>query len=203
MYRWSIRLGKTESLISFLKRFNQAAFEVPTVYPEVKINAPNNGPKDGDLFSSLVKKPVETFDELLRRADKYITLEEVLKAKNIDSKSSVKSKLSTPEPVASRSGFRRKYDRYTPLKLEHAKVLQVALDHPEIRLSYSRSRGPLRPKSDRFCRFHNEYENDTNNCFHLKDDIERMIQAINITQNIKLGYEKPRKTTVLNKGMSP
>ncbi|KAL8516439.1 hypothetical protein ACS0TY_014917 [Phlomoides rotata] len=85
------------------------------------------------------------------------------------------SKLSTPEPIASRSGSRRKYDRYTPLKLDLVEVLQVAIYHPEMRLPYSRSRGPLRPKSDRFCHFHNEYGHDTNSCFHLKDEIERMI----------------------------
>ncbi|KAL8463215.1 hypothetical protein ACS0TY_034017 [Phlomoides rotata] len=41
----------------------------------------HHGLRDGDLFSSLAKKYTVTFDDLLRRAEKYITIEEVQKAK--------------------------------------------------------------------------------------------------------------------------
>ncbi|KAL8462912.1 hypothetical protein ACS0TY_033791 [Phlomoides rotata] len=132
--------------------------EVHITSPEVKINALTNGLGDGDLFSSLAKKKVETFDELLRRAEKYITLQEVRKAKKIESKSSTDEKKkpsevkqSSPELTRTRSRSRRKYYR-----------------------------GPIRPKSERFCRFHNEYRHDTNNYFLLRDEIERMIQAANV-----------------------
>ncbi|KAL8462594.1 hypothetical protein ACS0TY_033576 [Phlomoides rotata] len=94
---------------------------------------------------------------------------------NSEKKKPAKSKLSTPKPAASRLGSQRKYDRYTPLKLEPAEVLQVVIDHLEMRLTYSHSRGPLRPNSDRFWHFYNEYGHDTNSCFHLKDKIERII----------------------------
>ncbi|KAL8492626.1 hypothetical protein ACS0TY_023996 [Phlomoides rotata] len=47
----------------------------------VKINVLTNGHKDEDLFSSLAKKPIKTFDDLLRRVEKYITLEKIWKAK--------------------------------------------------------------------------------------------------------------------------
>ncbi|KAL8458979.1 hypothetical protein ACS0TY_036452 [Phlomoides rotata] len=60
-----MRQGETESLRAFLKRLNQAALEVPTASPE---------------------KPVATFDDLLRMAEKYITLEEVRKAKKAELK---------------------------------------------------------------------------------------------------------------------
>ncbi|KAL8478252.1 hypothetical protein ACS0TY_030230 [Phlomoides rotata] len=49
---------------------------VPTASLEVKINTLTNGLRDGDLFSSLAKKLVATFDDLLLTAEKYITLEE-------------------------------------------------------------------------------------------------------------------------------
>lgn len=67
---YNMRESENESLRAFLKRFNQEALEVPTVTPEVKINALTNSLRDGKLFSSLTKKPVSTFDELLRRAEK-------------------------------------------------------------------------------------------------------------------------------------
>ncbi|KAL0409436.1 UNVERIFIED_CONTAM: Retrovirus-related Pol polyprotein from transposon, partial [Sesamum radiatum] len=35
---------------------------------------------------------------------------------------------------------------------------------------------PQRPKSDKFCRFHNDYGHTTEECRHLKNEIERLIQ---------------------------
>ncbi|KAL8508000.1 hypothetical protein ACS0TY_018526 [Phlomoides rotata] len=56
-------------------------------------------------------------------------------------------------------------------------VLQVAVDYPEIKFTYPRSRGPTSPKSEKFCHFHNDYGHNTNDCFHLRDEIERLVQA--------------------------
>ncbi|KAK4397345.1 hypothetical protein Sango_1571100 [Sesamum angolense] len=36
--------------------------------------------------------------------------------------------------------------------------------------------GPQRPKSDKFCQFHNDYGHTTEKCRHLKNEIERPIQ---------------------------
>ncbi|KAL8534710.1 hypothetical protein ACS0TY_010663 [Phlomoides rotata] len=74
-----------------------------------------------------------------------------------------KVKQSSPEPTRTRSGSWRKYDR-----------------------------GPVRPKSDKFCHFHNEYGHDTNNCFHLRDEIERMIQASHLKEFIYQDRQSPR-----------
>ncbi|KAL8505453.1 hypothetical protein ACS0TY_016627 [Phlomoides rotata] len=119
---------EAKSLRAFLNCFNQAALEVPIASLEVKINSLTNGFKDGDFFSSLAKKHVATFDDLLRRAEKYITLEEIRKAKKVESKPSAsekkkahKVKLVDPEPTGGR--FRRKFEKYTPLKLQPAEVL--------------------------------------------------------------------------------
>ncbi|KAL8522807.1 hypothetical protein ACS0TY_012951 [Phlomoides rotata] len=51
----------------------RAALEVLSVTPEVKINALTNNLKDGGLFSYLAKKHAQSFDELLKRAEKYVT----------------------------------------------------------------------------------------------------------------------------------
>ncbi|KAL8492544.1 hypothetical protein ACS0TY_023943 [Phlomoides rotata] len=144
-----------------------------------------NALKDKDFFSSLSKKPVQTFDELLKTTEKYVTLGEVKKAKKVETKSSTTEKKkepalkwSTPDPPrGSASRSRGRYERYTPLKMEPAEVLQVVSDHPELKFLYSSTRGPQRPKLDKFYHLHNEYGHDTINNFHLKDKIERMIQT--------------------------
>ncbi|KAL8498321.1 hypothetical protein ACS0TY_021587 [Phlomoides rotata] len=115
---------------------------VPTSYPEVKINALTNGLRDGHLFSFLANKPVATFNDLLRRDKKYITLEEVRKAKKVESKPSASEKKKAPEIKSpnhepTRRGFRRKFEKYTPLKLQSTEVLHVIIDHPEMKFPYS------------------------------------------------------------------
>ncbi|KAL8483639.1 hypothetical protein ACS0TY_026358 [Phlomoides rotata] len=74
---------------------------------------------------------------------------------------------------------------YTHLKLQPVEVLQIAIDHPEMRLSYSRF------ESDKFCHFHNEYGHDTDNYFHLRDEIERIIQAGHMNEFIYQDRQSP------------
>ncbi|KAL8464490.1 hypothetical protein ACS0TY_034136 [Phlomoides rotata] len=83
------RYGERVKCRVFLTTLSKA---VPIASLEVKINALTNGLRDGDLFSSLVKKHVAIFDDLLRRAEKYIILEEVQKAKKVELKPSTSEK---------------------------------------------------------------------------------------------------------------
>ncbi|KAL8548161.1 hypothetical protein ACS0TY_007471 [Phlomoides rotata] len=142
---FNMKQGESESLRAFLKRFNQAGLEVPTTSPEVNINALTNDHRDGDMFSSLAKKHVHTFDELLKRAEKYLTLEEVRKAKKTEANSSAHNKKKEPKvkstrhdpPKTGRIRPRRRYEKYTPLKLEPAEVLEIAVGHPEMKFLWS------------------------------------------------------------------
>lgn len=54
--------------------------------------------RDGDLFSSLAKKLVTTFDELLNKVEKYVTLEEIRKAKKAKSKPRKESECRRNKP---------------------------------------------------------------------------------------------------------
>ncbi|KAL8548761.1 hypothetical protein ACS0TY_007865 [Phlomoides rotata] len=106
------------------------------------------------------KKHVQTFDKLLKRAEKYVTLEEVKRAKKAQIKSSTVEKKK--EPALKWSGP----------------------DQPK--------GGPQRPKSDKFYRFYNDYGHDTNSCYHLKDEIERVIQAGHLKEFVYQDRQGPR-----------
>ncbi|KAL8539370.1 hypothetical protein ACS0TY_001120 [Phlomoides rotata] len=120
----------------------------PYSVPEMKINALTNDLRDGDLFSSLSKKHVHTFDELLKRAEKYVTLEKVRKAKKAGAKTSAHDKKKELEkknagpdpPKPGKPGPRGRYEKYTPLKLENA------AGHLEMKFSWSRSKRHSNPK---------------------------------------------------------
>ncbi|KAL0386748.1 UNVERIFIED_CONTAM: hypothetical protein Slati_4546800 [Sesamum latifolium] len=52
--------------------------------------------------------------------------------------------------------------------------------------------GPRQPKSDKFCRFHNNYGHTIEECRHLKSEIERLIQNGYLQEYIC--WEKARGT---------
>ncbi|PIN04083.1 hypothetical protein CDL12_23384 [Handroanthus impetiginosus] len=81
---FSLEQEERETLREYIRRFTEAALEVSTTHKEVLANAFIKGLQDGPFFSSLVKKLVEDFDELLARAEKYVNLEEAKKIKRVE-----------------------------------------------------------------------------------------------------------------------
>ncbi|KAL0417247.1 UNVERIFIED_CONTAM: hypothetical protein Slati_3556600 [Sesamum latifolium] len=57
--------------------------------------------------------------------------------------------------------------------------------------------GPQRPQSDKFCRFHNDYCHTTEECRHLKNEIERLIQNEYLQEYVC--WEKARGTGLYQK----
>ncbi|KAL0455599.1 UNVERIFIED_CONTAM: hypothetical protein Slati_0899100 [Sesamum latifolium] len=166
-----------------LPRFNTAALEVPSATQEVKASAFSQGLLDGDFFKSLAKKSVSKFDALLARTVKYINMEDAQMAKKEsrgEKRKEVKEEAPSKKP---RNEFREKkapYQRinivYTPLTIPITQALMAVegkwlLTHPR-----SWKEGPQRPQSDKFCHFHNDYAHTTEECRHLKNEIERLIQ---------------------------
>ncbi|KAL0289146.1 UNVERIFIED_CONTAM: hypothetical protein Sradi_7079500 [Sesamum radiatum] len=149
---FAIPQGEDEPLKEYLQRFNTAALEVPAATHEVKANAFSQGLLDGDFFKSLAKKPVSKFDALLARAVKYINMEEAQAAKK-----------------DSRGEKRKEVKELAPTKKPRG-------DLRERRPPFQRRDTPQQPKSDKFCRFHNDYGHTTEECRHLKNEIKRLIQ---------------------------
>ncbi|KAI3448580.1 hypothetical protein Pfo_005245 [Paulownia fortunei] len=146
---FSIKQKDNEALRSYIKRFTAAALEVPSATQEVLSNALAQGLQDGEFFRSLAKKSARSFDDLLARAEKYINMEEAQRMK--------------------RDEGERKRDRREPGK-------EGGGFHKGLKWPYNHSAAPTKPKSNLFCAFHNEYGHNTEECRHLKDEIERMIR---------------------------
>ncbi|KAL0451448.1 UNVERIFIED_CONTAM: hypothetical protein Slati_1122900 [Sesamum latifolium] len=150
---------------------------------EVKASAFAQGLMDGDFFKSLAKKPTTKFDVLLARAAKYINMEDAQasnregrgekRKENKDKGPSKKPKMDSKDkkPV-----WQRVNAVYTPLTIPITQALMTVEGKCLLSRPRSYKDGPRQPKSDKFCRFHNEYGHTTEECIHLKSEIERLIQ---------------------------
>ncbi|PIM99045.1 hypothetical protein CDL12_28463 [Handroanthus impetiginosus] len=67
-------------------------------------------------------------------------------------------------------------DRFIPLKVPRFQVLMEIGASNLLKRPFRASQGPTKPKSDKFCQFHNDYGHDTDECAHLKNEIEKLIK---------------------------
>ncbi|KAI3459553.1 hypothetical protein Pfo_016216 [Paulownia fortunei] len=183
---FSIKQKDNEALRNYIKRFTAAALEVPLATQEVLSNAMPQGLQDGEFFRLLAKKSARSFDDLLARAEKYINMEEAQRMKRDEGK----RKRDRREPGKKGGGFVRKLKseerplllvpgesrQYTPLVAPKAHILMDIVKHKGLKWPYNHSAAPTKPKSNLFYAFHNEYEHNTEECQHLRDEIERIIR---------------------------
>ncbi|KAL0440511.1 UNVERIFIED_CONTAM: hypothetical protein Slati_2534100 [Sesamum latifolium] len=72
--------------------------------------------------------------------------------------------------------FQRVNVVYTPLMVPITQAFMAVEEKGLITRPHSWRDTPQRPKSDKFCRFHNDYGHTMEECRHLKNEIERLIQ---------------------------
>ncbi|PIN10856.1 hypothetical protein CDL12_16548 [Handroanthus impetiginosus] len=182
---YNVRQGDDESLRDYVRRFTAAVLEVPSLHKEVLANSFVNGLTEGPFFATLVTDPVENYDELLARAKKFINLEEAIKIKRADREKMKGKKEEVPAPNKPRPegqeknpSFTQQMDRFTPLRVPRSQVLMEIGATNLLKRPFRASQGPSKPKSDKFCQFHNDYGHDTDECAHLRNEIEKLIKKV-------------------------
>ncbi|KAL0433177.1 UNVERIFIED_CONTAM: hypothetical protein Slati_2652000 [Sesamum latifolium] len=180
---FSIRQKEEESLKDYLLRFNTAALEVPSTIQEFKASTFVQGLMDGDFFKLLAKKPATKFDVLLARAAKYINMEDAQASKREGRGEKRKENKDENPSKKPRMDFKDKKPAwqkvnmvYTPLIVPIIQALMAVEDKGLLSRLRTYRDGPRQPKSDKFCRFHNDYGHTIEECRHLKSKIERLIQ---------------------------
>ncbi|KAL0458400.1 UNVERIFIED_CONTAM: hypothetical protein Slati_0467200 [Sesamum latifolium] len=65
---------------------------------------------------------------------------------------------------------------YTSLSIPRAELLAVAIQQGLVRRPPPMQDNLKRMKSEQFCHFHEDRGHDTEDCYNLKDEIERLVQ---------------------------
>ncbi|XP_020230340.1 uncharacterized protein LOC109816958 [Cajanus cajan] len=77
-----LRQDKKESLRSFMDRFNKVALEIRDLNPAVALHHLTTALKPSPFVNSICKKPPSDMNDLRRRDDKYMQMEELAEYRN-------------------------------------------------------------------------------------------------------------------------
>jgi len=179
----NIRQEKGESLREFMKRFGMISLNISNLNPEVAMHHLVTALKPGSFVDSLCKKPVSNLDELRTKATKFMQMEELKEFRSTTQSDTREKKYIDRERVLTQRPDSRfkdsrqpKYNRYTPLVSNKARILEEALNAD---LIATPQRVPTPPNADttKHYRYHRNYGHTTEDCFTLKDKIEEPIQV--------------------------
>ncbi|XP_020216781.1 uncharacterized protein LOC109800407 [Cajanus cajan] len=179
-----VRQEKKKSLRTFMDQFNKIAMEIGDLNPAVAMDRLSTALRPGPFVNSLCKKPLVDMNDLRRRAEKYMQMEELAETRNqarAEEGYSRKEPGREPvrktnaEPLNTRPPRGPRYTAYTPLNASRAKVMEQALAS-EILAMPKRANTPPRADKAKNCRFHRNRGHSTEECSALKDKIEDLIK---------------------------
>ncbi|XP_020227522.1 uncharacterized protein LOC109808793 [Cajanus cajan] len=181
----SIRQEKKESLRTFMSRFNKAALEIRDLNLAVALHHLTTALKPGPFANNICKKPPSDMDDLRRRADKYMQMEELTEFRN-QARAEVAAKVEKPAESSYRSRPKDlvprdkpirgpRYSHYTPLNTSRSAVLDQALAS-EVLAVAKRASTPPRADTSKSCKYHRNRGHSTEECAALKDKIEDLIK---------------------------
>ncbi|GAU48076.1 hypothetical protein TSUD_81360 [Trifolium subterraneum] len=185
--------GPEESLRNYIERFNKVSVEVEST-DKMKLYLLEEGLREGTKFQEAVGiLEVQTLDAFFELAQRYIKYEDKQKASEVrrpktfevggpssqreerrgDEKRREGGKVREAKPPKSQFTY------HTPLNAPRDKILSE-ISNAEFKSAGIRfpKQLPAKPNVDKkkFCRFHKSYGHVTDDCVHLKDAIEILIQ---------------------------
>ncbi|XP_012835182.1 PREDICTED: uncharacterized protein LOC105955922 [Erythranthe guttata] len=170
----------------------------------------SQGLRDDEFFRALALEPSPDFDNLLERASRFINLEEARQQKVEESHQAANARVNEvkrgKEPVLPRRDANTpsrgtapdakgsRYQSYQPLTAPLSHVLCAIEKRADLRWPRTAHEAPRRdPALGTFCRFHNEYGHTTDDCAHLKDEVERLIRDNKIGDFVKIDPPRGQK----------
>ncbi|KAL2228828.1 UNVERIFIED_CONTAM: hypothetical protein Sindi_1862500 [Sesamum indicum] len=198
-YLFTVCQREGETLRDFMQRFVDAVHEVPHVNQELLASIVQQNLQPGRFKESIAGKPPSTMEDLIVRSQKYIRIEE----SNAMDRSFNNKRKGREEEKEPKTKEERKhvppvgFARYTPLNAPRGEILVVAERQGLINQWPKKMKdNPKRLKSDKYCRFHRDRGHTTEECHHLKNEIEKLIQRGYLKEYVNQGPKhQPREST--------
>ncbi|XP_015955561.1 uncharacterized protein LOC107479958 [Arachis duranensis] len=198
-----IKQGDQESLRSYMERFNKACLDIQNLSTEAAIMGLINGLREGPFSHSISKKHPTSFNEVQERANKYINMEE-----NSRLGETSKTEFSYPPRDKNKKSRKkedqpiekpRKYHDYTPLLVSLVDVYREVCNTEKIPppCLIKHKRGGCRTK---YCEYDRIYGHSTNECYDLKNVIEKLDIEGRLDRFLASTRDEPKKRRMDEEG---
>ncbi|KAL2243874.1 uncharacterized protein LOC105157488 [Sesamum indicum] len=184
---FTIRQGESEPLKKFMGTFNNETLEVQDLRIDMMVSILIHGLKKGPLASALARNPPTDVEQLMAMAQKYIDEEEMNAMKDGEwrtrlqdrgfSRTRERKEGGSSKPDKGKEPlYKPKFHNYTPLGMTRSKALMLVENADVLKWPRHTSYTPSKKFSNKYCRFYWEKGHDTEDCFQLKDEIERLVR---------------------------
>ncbi|XP_010247172.1 PREDICTED: uncharacterized protein LOC104590279 [Nelumbo nucifera] len=194
-----VRQKHDERLWSYINRFKKEELEVRDVDPMVSMNTTINGLLSVSAFKcSVAKTPPRSKAEFLKKAHKYIAVEEALvgdcqeeeadhhcggpkkKRRSRDNRNDNNNNNSKDSEKLLASALA--YRKYTPLNSTRTQILKQVEKEEYMKWPKKMKRNPKRGNPKKYCKYHHSTGHDTEDCYELKNEIESLIHHGHLKQ---------------------
>ncbi|XP_034697355.1 uncharacterized protein LOC117923243 [Vitis riparia] len=194
----NIKMKDNESLREFVKRFGQAVLQVEACSMDAVLQIFKRSICPGTpFFESLAKKPPMTMDDLFRRANKYLMLEDDVWAGTQQvlvagqpSKGNTEGSAKLPDKPRPSDRRQEGPNRpemppLTPLSITYEKLLPMIQSMSDFRWPRPLRSDPSRRDHNKKCAYHKEHGHTTETCRSLQYLVERLIKAGHLRQYLR------------------
>ncbi|KAL2248408.1 uncharacterized protein LOC105162757 [Sesamum indicum] len=188
-------------------RFNNETLEVQELRIDMLVSILIHGLRKSSFASALARDPPVDVEQLMALAQKYIDEEEMNAMKDSERR---ERDYIPRRPQEGRGGgsdkpktkkrkepkYIPKYHNYTPLAMSREKALMMVENVDVLKWPRHTRYTPTKKTSNKYCRFHRERGHNTEECYQLKDEIERLVRQGYfqdcVPPNCKIGGEGRR-----------
>ena len=206
----NVKQKEGETIRSYLTRFNKETLLVDGADDKVILTAFISGLQPGDFLFSVYKDPPNSMTEMMYEAQRYMNGEEALQARNQASRKKRKYEYADRQPESHESkpkmqknqnmrhedrsgrGFNERFSHFTPLNDPVDHIFMQIRDDPALKWSGKLTTNPDKRPRDKYCRFHRDHGHNTEDCYDLKRQIEKLIKQGKLQRFVKRDQREGR-----------